>query len=443
MKQHSSRSSHQQSRRQFLELGTAVLPGLTLPALLHAEAQRNGRPRPKAKNIIFYWCQGGPPHQDMWNMKPKVSDNIRGEFSPINSDLPGYTVCELMPHLSKQIHKLCVVRGVNHHIPDHNPGSMFMLGSGNPPNPTTFHPTWSAVVKKESTAKPGVPTIVAIPSEPSQGPGPGFLGPAYRSFEVNGDPNADEFKVRSISMPDGVDLTRLKRRRSLLQDTDTFFDELGQKPQLLEGLDRFYQEAHEIILSERTQKAFRIEEESDKLRERYGREKLGQRMLLARRMIEAGTRFVTITDLYGWDTHQDNFKRMRKNIPIVDRCLSALLEDLADRGLLDETLVMMFGEFGRTPKINDKSGRDHWPQAMSIILAGAGIPSGFIYGKTDENAGYVTDKSHSPADLACTLYDLMGINPHKTYPAANDQPTPIVRGGTPIQAILGIGGRRS
>jgi hypothetical protein len=428
-----------ESRRNFLSLGTALLPGLTLPNLLRAEArsERENRPEPRAKNIVFYWCQGGPPHQDMWDMKPLATDDVRGEFAPIGTDLPGYPVCELMPFLSQQIHKLSIIRGVNHHIPDHKPGSMFMLGSGNPPNPTTFHPTWSSVVKKETADKPGVPTTVAIPSEPSQGPGPGFLGPAYRSFEVQGDPNADDFKVRSISMPEGVDLDRLNRRRRLLQKTDHLFDELTEKPPLLEGLDRFYQDAHDIILSERTRQAFRIDEESAEVRERYGREQLGQRMLLGRRMIEAGVRFVTVTDPYGWDTHADNFSRMRKNIPIVDRCLSALLIDLEDRGLLDETLVMMFGEFGRTPKINEKSGRDHWPQAMSIILAGAGVPGGFVYGDTDAQGAFVTDKSHSPADFACTVYDLMGIDAHKTYPAGNDQPTPIVRGGAPIEAILG------
>ncbi|QDU95032.1 DUF1501 domain-containing protein [Lignipirellula cremea] len=426
------------SRRRFLEVGSAGLLGLTLPALLRWEAQAKaaGTPAPRAKNIIFYWCQGGPPHQDMWDMKPNAPAEVRGEFNPIATDLPGYQVCELMPHLSKQIHKLSIVRGVNHHIPDHNPGSMFMLGSGNAPNATTFFPTYSAVVQKETPSQPGLPTTVAIPSEPSQGPGPGFLGPAYRSFEVQGDPNEDDFKVRSISMPDGVDRERMARRRALLQETNGFFNPLERRPPLLQGLDQFSEAAHDIVLSESTREAFRIEKEPDSVRERYGREKLGQRMLLGRRLIEAGVRFVTITDPYGWDTHGDNFNRMRKNIPIVDQCFSALLEDLDQRGLLQETLVMMFGEFGRTPKINKNAGRDHWPQAMSIILAGAGLPGGLVYGETDDQAAYVTDKSHSPADFACTLYRLMGIDPHRTYPAGNDQPTPIVRGGEAIRALL-------
>jgi len=369
-------------------------------------------------------------------MKPDSPEEVRGEFNPISTDLPGYQICELLPMLSKQIHKLSIVRGVNHHIPDHNPGSMFMLGSGNPPNPTTYHPTYSAVVQKETAPMAGLPTAVAIPSEPSQGPGPGFLGPAYRSFEVQGDPNADDFKVRSISMPEGVDLDRLERRKQLLAETNNFFDPLTQRPPVLESLDKFYEAAHDIILSSSTREAFQIEKEPSKVRERYGREKLGQRMLLGRRMLEAGVRFVTVTDPYGWDTHNDNFKRMKKNLPIVDRSFSALLEDLSQRGMLDDTLVMMFGEFGRTPKINAKAGRDHWPQAMSIILAGAGLPGGLVYGDTDSQAAFVTDKSHSPADFACTIYNLMGIDPHKTYLAGNDQPTPIVRGGTPIKALL-------
>jgi hypothetical protein len=428
-------------RRDALRIGSAGLLGLSLPALLRAEEQRrqaSGRKAPaaRAKNVIFYWCQGGPPHQDMWDMKPDAPEEVRGEFKPIDTVIPGYQVCELMPELAKLVDRLTILRGVNHHIPDHNPGSMFMLGSGNPPNPTTLHPTWSAVAKREFAAVRGTPTAVAIPSEPSEGPGPGFLGASYKSFEVQGDPNADEFEVRSISMPPGVDRQRLARRRQFLEQTDRYFGPLTQPPDLLESLDKFRREANEIIFSESTRAAFRISEEPDKRRERYGRTKLGQRMLLARRLVQAGVRFVTISEPVGWDTHKDNFKRLRENLPVVDQAFSALL-DLIEHGLWEDTLVMMFGEFGRTPKINDKAGRDHWPQAMSIILAGGGVPEGLIYGQTDPQGAYVTEASHSPADFACTVYRLLGIDPHQTYPAGNDQPTPIVRGGQPIRAVLG------
>lgn len=196
-------------------------------------------------------------------------------------------------------------------------------------------------------------------------------------------------------------------------------------------------DGNQIILSPATRRAFQIDEEPTPLRDRYGRSKLGQRLLLARRLIEAGVRFVTVSEPVGWNNHEGNFKRLRENLPIVDRAVSTLLDDLALRGLLAETLVMMFGEFGRTPKINDKAGRDHWPQAMSIILAGGGVPGGLVYGATDKNGAFVIDKSHSPADFACTVYALLGIDPHQYYLAPNGHPVPIVRDGEPIRAITG------
>jgi hypothetical protein len=429
------------TRRQFLHVGGAGLFGLTLPTLLRAEAERrqaNG-PQPKARNVIFVWLQGGPPHQDTFDMKPDAPAGIKSEFKTIPTILPGYHVCELLPTLAKQVNRLFILRGVHHHIADHNPGCMYMLGSCNAPNPVVFHPTWSAVVKKEFPERPGVPTAVAIPSEPTEGPGPGFLGPAYRSFATHGDPSAAAFNVRSLDLPPGVDLERLRKLR---QDSDHSFADLGSPSPLLDGLDKFYQDAHEMILSPRTREAFRIDREPDRLRDRYGRTKRGQRLLLARRLIEAGVRFVTISEPDGWDTHEKNFERLRGTaaktglLPDLDRCLSALLDDLSDRGLLQETLVMVFGEFGRTPKINPKAGRDHWSQAMSIVLAGGGVPGGCVYGKTDAQAAFVKEHGHSPADFACTVYRLLGIDPHHHYRTPGGQPVPIVQGGEPIRAVL-------
>ena len=430
------------TRRDFLRVGSAGMAGLSLPALLRAEAERRktGGPRPRAKNVIFIWQQGGPPHQDTWDMKPDAPADIRGEFKPIATCLPGYRICELLPRLAQRLNRLFVLRGVHHHIADHNPGCMYMLGSCNPPSPTIFHPTWSAVVKKEAEAHgqalPGVPTAVAIPSEPGEGPGPGLLGPAYRSFGTQADPNAPLFKVRSMELPPGVDLERLRKLR---RDTDRSFAELGgDRPGLLDGLDRFYQEAHDIILAPGTRRAFEIEREPARLRDRYGRTKRGQRLLLARRLIEAGVRFVTISEPDGWDTHAKNFERLRKPLlPDLDQSVSALLDDLSERGLLGETLVMIFGEFGRTPKINKQAGRDHWAQAMTIVLAGGGVPGGVVHGKTDAHAAAVKEHPHTPADFACTVYALLGIDPHKTYLSPSKQPVPIVQGGEPIRAILG------
>ena len=422
------------TRRDVLRLGTVGLSALSLPAMLRAE--KEGKLAPKAKNVIFIWQQGGPPHQDMWDMKPDAGE-FRGEFSPIQTDLPGYTVCELMPLLSRQVKKLCILRGVNHHIPDHNPASMFMLGSGNPPSQSLKYPSWSSVVKKETPEVPGLPTAVAIPTEPSEGPGAGFLGSTFQSFALQADPIDKSFKVRAMTMPDGIDRERFDRRRKLLEDSEKSFDRLVERPDILGSYDKYYQDAHQIILSPRTNKAFQINEESDKLRDRYGRNKLGQRLLLARRLVQAGVRFVTISEPVGWDTHADNFKRLRENLPVVDRAVSALLDDLSEHGLLQDTLVMMFGEFGRTPAINKQVGRDHWSNAMSIVLAGGGTPAGLVYGATDKNGAYVTDKSHSPADFACTIYGLLGIDPHKTYMTPSGQAVPVVTGGKAIEAVIG------
>ncbi len=430
---------HGFNRRDLLGLGMVGLSSLTLPALLRAEREARAAAArlPKAKNVIFIWQQGGPPHQDMWDMKPDAPDGVRGEFNPIATNLPGYKVCELMPHLSRQIHRLCVVRGVNHYIPDHNPASMFMLGSGNPPSQSMKYPSWSAVVKKEMPSILGLPSTVAVPTEPSEGPGAGFLGSAYQSFALQSDPNDSSFQVRAMTLPPGIDRERFDRRQSLLRESDRSFERLIDRPDLLTSIDQNYQDAHQIILSPRMNAAFQIDQEPGRLRDRYGRTKIGQRFLMARRLIEAGVRFVTVNEPFGWDTHQDNFSRLRTNLPVVDQGVSALIEDLATRGMLDDTLVMMFGEFGRTPRINDKAGRDHWAQAMSIMLAGGGVPAGLIYGATDRIGAFVTDNSHSPADFATTIYSLLGIDPNKRYPTPSGQDVPIVSGGTPIAAIMG------
>lgn len=423
-------------RRDVLQLGALGLSALTLPAMLRAEQEKNVK-RPKAKNVIFIWQQGGPPHQDMWDMKPEAPDEIRGEFKPIASRIPGYTVCELMPMLAQRVDQLCIIRGVNHHIPDHNPASMFMLGSGNAPSSAFKYPSWSSVVKRSLPEVKGTPTAVAIPTEPTEGPGAGFLGSAWQSFAIQSDPNDSDFKARSMTLPPGIDTTRFESRRQLLRDTEQSFERLASRPDLLKGLDKFYEDAHEIILSPRTRDAFRMDQESDQRRDAFGRNKLGQRLLLARRLVQAGVRFVTINEPVGWDTHADNFKRLRGNLPVVDQAVSALVDDLIEHDMFDDTLVMMFGEFGRTPTINKQSGRDHWAKAMTIVLAGGGVPRGLVYGATDKLGAHVVEASHSPADFACTIYALLGIDPHQRFQTSAGQAVPVVNGGEPIRAILG------
>src|SRR4029077_4557366 len=309
-------------------------------------------------------------------------------------------------------------------------------GSGNPPSQSLKYPSWSAVVKKEMPVVPGLPTAIAIPTEPSEGPGAGFLGSAFQSFALQSDPNDRSFQVRAMTLPPGIERDRFERRQTLLRESERSFDTLVERPDLLASIDQNYRDAHQIILSPRTNRAFQIDQEPGHVRDRYGRTKIGQRLALARRLIEAGVRFVTISEPVGWDTHADNFTRLRENLPVVDTAVSALLEDLAPRGPFQDTLVMMFGEFGRTPRINAQAGRDHWAQAMSIMLAGGGLPAGFIYGSTDAHGAFVTDRSHAPADFACTVYSLLGIDPHKRYATSSGVEVPIVQGGAVIPALL-------
>lgn len=424
------------TRRCWLQVGSAGLLGLSLPALLQAEAGQPQRRR-RARNAILFWLNGGPSHYETFDPKPDAAVGIRGALRPRATRIPGVTFSELLPLLAGTAQRLTILRGVHHHLPEHNPGSMYLLGSGNPPSAALTYPSFSAVAQKEFAATPGLPTTVGIPNEPPEGPGPGYLGPAYQTFAAMGDPNARDFDVRSLTLPPGVDAARLERRRRLRDAGDRFFDDLDQPPPLLAGLNRFYQDAHTIINSPATRRAFAIQDEPAALRERYGRNSVGQRLLLARRLVEAGVRFVSVTSSIGWDMHKSIFEAMGAALPLFDRALHALIEDLSVRGLLDETLVMVLGEFGRTPRINHEGGRDHWPQAMSIVLAGGGVPAGLVHGATDRDGAHVVDGSHSPADFACTVYTLLGIDPHQHYQAPNGQPVPIVRGGAPIAAVVG------
>jgi uncharacterized protein (DUF1501 family) len=422
------------SRRQFLTVGAAG--ALTLSQAL--QAAEKSRPAGKAgpeMNAIFIWMGGGPAHLDLFDPKPEAVAEVRGEFGAIDTSLPGCQVSEVLPHMARQMHRVTLIRSVTHNIGSHAPGSLYLL-TGNRPLPSLKFPTYGSVVTREKKAAQDIPPFVAVPSEPVESPGAGYLGVAYNSFGVNADPAAVNFSVRAISLPDGTTVERIARRTDLLHRLDRTFGE-SDRDETLAGLDRFQQQAFDIVRSPRARRAFDLGSEPAALRDRYGRNTVGQSCLLARRLIEAGCRFVTVSTT-GWDTHGQNFKQLKeKLVPPVDQGLAALLEDLDVRGLWDRTVVFLAGEFGRTPKVNKNAGRDHWPYSMFALLAGGRLPRGLVYGETDAGGERPRDKAVSPDDVAATFFQALGIDPKKEYLSPTGRPIQIVHDGSPIADLLG------
>jgi hypothetical protein len=385
-------------------------------------------------NAVFLWLGGGPTHLDTFDPKPAAPEGIRGEFRPIPTSLPGCQVSEVLPRLARQMHRCTLIRSVTHNIGSHAPGSLYLL-TGNRPLPSLKYPTYGAVVTREKPAAQDVPPFVAVPFEPSESPGAGYFGVAYNSFSVNGDPQAANFSVRAISLQDGTTVERVGRRTGLLHRLDHTFGERNPD-EVLAGLDRFQQQAYDIVRSPRARDAFDLNREPAKLRDQYGRTTFGQSCLLARRLLEAGCRFVTVNST-GWDTHGNNFKIVKEKLaPPMDAGLAALLEDLAVRGLLETTVVFLAGEFGRTPKVNKSAGRDHWPYSQFALLAGGPLPRGVVYGQTDAGGERPRDRAVLPDDVAATFYRALGIDPKKEYLSPTGRPIQIVHDGNPIAELL-------
>jgi len=384
-------------------------------------------------NAIFLWLGGGPAHLDTFDPKPEATPEVRGDFGMIPTSLSGCRVSELLPRMAGQMHRVTLIRSVTHNIGSHAPGSLYLL-TGSKPLPSLKYPTYGSVVTREKKGVQDMPPFVAVPLEPPESPGAGYLGVAYNSFSVNADPQAANFSVRGITLPDGTPAERVERRNQLLERLDGFAGQKGDE--VLAGLDRFQQQAYDIVRSPRARTAFDLNHEAPRLRDQYGRTTFGQSCLLARRLVEAGTRFVTVYTT-GWDTHGQNFKNLKeKLVPPVDQGLAALLEDLEVRGLFETTVVFLVGEFGRTPKINKNAGRDHWPYSMFALLAGGKIPRGLVYGETDAGGERPKDKAVLPDDVAATFYAALGIDPKKEYQSSTGRPIQIVHDGSPIREIF-------
>ena len=421
-------------RRDFLRLGLgSAAAGIGLSQLMGLRAQaaeRAGKARAEDVNCILVWLDGGPTHHESF------------DFGTIPTKIPGVHFSDCVPHLASVADKFTVIRSICHKDPNHGGGNHYMMTGTPTPVPVncgafvSFHPSFGSVVSHARGVRDGLPAYMSLPKQSRSG-GPNFLGAEHAPFIVGGDPNKKGFRVRDVVLPKEVSEGRAKSRRELRASLDQLVrihEKEAQDPTI--AFDSYYQQGIDLITSPTAQKAFDIESEPDQVRDRFGRHQLGQRMLMARRLVEAGVSFVTCY-YGGWDHHRMIFDGLKKHMPPLDQSLAALITDLDERGMLDSTLVIALGEFGRTPKINDRGGRDHWPHAMSVLLAGAGVPRGQIVGATDHDGAYASENIYSPEDFAASLYTKLGVDPKLVLHKRDGRPVRLVNGGQPIPELFG------
>ena len=419
-------------RRDFLKIGAGGMLGLGLADMLRASAHAGETP--PAKAVIQIWLSGGPATIDMWDPKPDAPEEIRGEFKAISTAAPGLVIGEHMPGLAKVMDRCTLVRSLGHTITAHGPGTTYMT-TGNRPSPALDYPALGSLAAKVLPTSPGVPPYVTF-AELRSGidAGTGYLGPEFAAFEIEGDAGRGTLQAQGVSLPQGFTRRDLEDRNKLRGRFDSGLKALDSTD-ALSGLDGFHRQAVEILMSDRVRAALDLSREHDSLRDEYGRTSLGQSTLAARRLIEAGARFVTL-GVTGWDTHANNFATLRTQmLPPLDRALSTLIRDLESRGLLDETIVVCAGEFGRTPHVNGTSGRDHWARAMCALLAGGGFPGGVAYGATDARGTAPIVDACSPDDLATTIFRRLGIAPGREVQSTSGRPISIFREGRCLQAL--------
>jgi hypothetical protein len=433
-------------RRDFLKVGSAGLLGLSLPQLLQLEARAassGGAPAAKAKGVIMVWLAGGPATIDMWDNKPGAPEGIRGEFKDIETRVTGVKFAETLPKMAAVADKVTVVRSLAHTIPSHGPATVFMT-TGNKPTAALQYPALGSICAKLLPVEKGVPAYVSFSELRNGSAGAsGYLGTGYNPFIVEGmgggkgGKGGGQLTVRGISMPDNFSLTDLDKRDKLLQSFDQGMRNLDESSDLVDGLDAFHRQALEILRSDKTKKAFNLADEKQAAREAYGTTPFGQGCLAARRLIEAGVRFTTVS-LGGWDTHGQTFQAHKTRLmPQLDQTLATLIKDLDERGLLDTTIVMCAGEFGRTPKINKNNGRDHWARSMACVLAGGGFKRGYAHGSTDASGMAPATEPCTPDDVASTIFQQLGIDPHTELQTPTGRPVQLFREGKVVEKLIG------
>ncbi len=403
-------------RRDFLQVGALSALGLTLPDLLQAREQAGTGRTTRARACIMLWMGGGPSHIDTFDPKPDAASDYRGPFRSIPTGVTGMRLSEHLPRMAAQANKFSILRSMTHPSPSHEIANHIML-TGNVPARGTVNPSYGSVVFQDRGFGGEIPPYVAVPNAPMYAES-GFLGGAYKPFPVGNDPNAADFRVRGLTLPRHLNAERLDQRRQILGGLDTFNRELENEEQF-NVLDSFYRRSYEMITGPAVQRAFDLQREAAPLRDRYGRNTLGQSCLLARRLVEAGVPFIHV-DRGGWDTHLRNFETLSVNrLPELDQAFSALLEDLDTRGLLDTTMVIWMGEFGRTPKIDWSAqwqgGRHHWSRCFSVVVAGGGFRGGQVVGSSDAVGEAPKDRPVLPWDLGATMLGQLGIPFDKNF----------------------------
>jgi len=447
------------TRRQLLKIGGIGLLGGSLPRLLQA-AERGGGPKPRAKSIIFLHQFGGPSHVDTLDPKPNAPEAVRGEFGTMATNVPGTFISDRLPNVARIADKFTLIRSMHHKMKNHNSAAYYSLTGQSPPlddirlrDSLDLMPAYGSVVDRLAPAREGVPTFVSFPHVLRDGsvtPGQraSFLGKTHDPFFFANDPNEPDFSLPELSLPANLTLQRLENRREVMRLIDRQ-TELLDFSATARGIDAAQEKALTLLTSPELKRAFNLSAEPDAVREKYGRTTYGQSCLLARRLVEAGVKFVNVyfansiggrRPRDGWDTHGFDGNPMypilkQYLVPMLDQTLPALLEDMDSRGLLDDTLVVWMGEFGRSPKINDIAGRDHWPQCYTALVAGGGVKRGSIYGASDKYGGYPARDPVRPDDLAATMYYLLGIDPETEVRDPLDRPLPIAA-GKPLVGLL-------
>jgi hypothetical protein len=418
------------SRREFISVGAIAGLGLTLPNLMRLQAAQVIPEveafKPIADSIIHIYLPGGMAHQESWDPKPFAAPDYRGPFTPIKTSIPGEYVGEKFQNIAKILNKLTVIRSMTHGEAAHERGTHNMF-TGYKPSPAIKFPSFGSVISHEQGSRNNLPPYVVVPSMVAPEQGTGYMSSAYGPFALGSDPADKNFTVRDLLAPKDVQGKRFDRRRNLLNVVDEHFKTI-EKSDSINAMDSFYQAAYGLISSDKAREAFNLNKESDKLRDEYGRNTAGQRFLMARRLVEAGVRMVSV-NYGGWDHHANIKGAFEGQAPNFDIAFARLITDLEERGMLGRTIVMVSSEFGRTPKINGSNGRDHWPRVFSVALAGGGFKKGYIHGASDALGGEPDRDAVSPMDLAKTVYRLLGINGDKRIMAPGGRPIDIVNGG--------------
>lgn len=421
-------------RREFLRVGALGAAGLGLAGYLRL-AEAGEVQNARATAAIFVNLAGGPSHIDTFDLKPDAPAEYRGEFRPIATNVPGIALCEHLPRLARCADKFALLRGVSHSLTEHQMGTKY-LNTGNRPLPSLEFPGYGAVVSKELAAAPDLPPFVAVPRTPQVA---GVLGVEYAPFSTQTTPRAGQpYTVRGIALDRGVTLETIDRRQQLRTDLETAFRAYERDSGLLRGLDRFAQRAHEILSSPRCRQAFDVSQEPASITRLFPDTPVAQSCLLAVRLVEAGVRFVSV-DHGGWDTHDNNFPTLKdKLLPELDGALAGLLTALALKGLLERTAVFVTGEFGRTPRLSrQRAGRDHYPRAMFVLLAGGGMKGGQVLGASDARAEAPADsRGITPDDVAASFYHSLGIDARKEYRTPTGRPVALVRNGTVLRELF-------